>query len=122
MKKKKDATDQNAPTSLSDITLTKEHVKMIQGVILSMRQIKMDQEALSEDIKGVAAKLNVKPGEIKEMANWIMQEEEKGGVIDAKEKKLDLIRQVFDLLDASQGQTSNASKGPSASDAPADES
>ena len=112
MKKKKSPEEKEKPVSLSDITLTKEHVKMIQGVILNMRRIKMDQEALSEDIKGVASKLNVKPGEIKEMASWIIQEEEKGGVIDAKEKKLELIRQVFDILDETQGSTSQASTGP----------
>lgn len=118
--KKKATEAKEKPVSLTEVTLTKEHVKMIQSLILSMRQIKMDQEALGEDIKGVAAKLNVKPGEIKEMASWIMQEEEKGGVIDAKEKKLEIIRQVFDMIDDAQSSTSSASKGPSAN-APMDD-
>ena len=96
---KQDKEKKDKPVSLADITLTKEHVKMIQSLILNMRRLKLDQEALTEDVKGVAAKLNVKPGEIKEMANWIIQEEEKGGVIDAKERKLDIIRQVIDMMD-----------------------
>lgn len=94
---------------LSEVALTREHVKAIQSLILSMKRIKMDQEALAEDIKALGAKMNVKPGEIKEMASWIMQEEEKGGVIDAKEKKLDIIRQVFEMIDEVSSQTSNAS-------------
>lgn len=101
MKKNKGANAQNEQpvSSLSEVTLTTEHVKMLQGIILNMRKLKMDQEALTEDVKAVATKMNVKPGEVKEMANWIIQEEEKGGVIDAKEKKIDMIRRVFELMD-----------------------
>lgn len=101
MKKKKgDQSSEQPVSTLAEVTLTKEHVKMIQGVILNMRRLKMDQEALAEDIKAVATKINVKPGEVKEMATWIIQEEEKGGVIDAKEKKIDMIRRVFELIDS----------------------
>lgn len=98
-KKKSATTEQDKPISLDDLKLTKEHVKVIQGITMSMRRLKMDQEALAEDIKGAAAKLNIKSGDVKEMANLIIQEEDKGGVIDAKEKKLDMIKQLFDLVD-----------------------
>ena len=98
-KKKSATTEQDKPISLDDLKFTKEHVKVIQGITMSMRRLKMDQEALAEDIKGAAAKLNIKSGDVKEMANLIIQEEDKGGVIDAKEKKLDMIKQLFDLVD-----------------------
>jgi len=99
--KKEKKEKKEKPVSLEQVVLTKEHVKAVQSIILSMRRLKMDQEALSEDIKGAASKMNVKPGDVKEMANWIMQEEDKGGVIDAKEQKLDMIRKLFEMVDNS---------------------
>ena len=96
-KEKKEKKEKTIP--IDQVVLTKEHVKAVQSIILSMRRLKMDQEALGEDIKGAAAKMNVKPGDVKEMASWIMQEEDKGGVIDAKEQKLDIIRKLFDMID-----------------------
>ena len=98
-KKKSSSSPETKPVSLDELKLTKEHVKVIQSITMSMRRIKMDQEALAEDIKGAASKLNIKSGDVKEMANLIIQEEDKGGVIDSKERKLDLIRQLFDLVD-----------------------
>ena len=85
-----------------EIVLTSEHMKMVQGLIFHMQKIKMEQEALSEDIKAVAQKTNLKPAEVKEMVNWIIQEQEKGGVIDAKERKLDFIRQVLSFFDKAE--------------------
>ena len=85
----------------TEIVLTPEHMKMIQALIYSQTKIKMDQEALAQDVKAVAQKTNLKPGEVKEMINWIIQEQEKGGVIDAKEKKLEFMRQILSFFDVS---------------------
>ena len=82
-----------------DIVLTPEHMKMIQSLVYSMEKIRLDNEALAEDVKAVAQKMNVKPGEVKEMISWIIQEQKKGGVLTAKEKKLDLARQVLSFFD-----------------------
>lgn len=103
-KNDKNQTNKEATVALDELVLTKEHVKIIQSITLSMRRIKMDQEALAEDIKAAATKLNIKVGDVKEMANLIIQEEDKGGVIDSKERKLDMIRQLFDLVDNLPGQ------------------
>lgn len=84
-----------------DIILTKEHIDMIQNLVYHNKKMKMEQEAYSEDIKAVAQKMNLKPGEVKEMITWIIQEEEKGGVLTAKEKKLDFARQVLSKFDGS---------------------
>ena len=73
-----------------DIVLTSEHIKMIEGLVYHNKKMKMEQEAYSEDIKAVAQKMNLKPGEVKE---------EKGGVLTAKEKKLDFARQVLSHFD-----------------------
>ena len=82
-----------------EIVLTTEHMKMIDSLINHLTRIKMEQEALSEDVKAVAQKTNMKPGEVKEMVNWIMQEREKGGVLEAKEKKIEFMRQVLAFAD-----------------------
>lgn len=85
----------------TSLQLTKEHVDMLQNLIYHQQRIKLEQEAYADDVKGVAAKLNVKPGEVKEMVSWLIQEQEKGGVIEAKEQKLELIRQVLSHIDTS---------------------
>lgn len=87
-----------------DIVLTSEHIKMIEGLVYHNKKMKMEQEAYSEDIKAVAQKMNLKPGEVKEMITWIIQEEEKGGVLTAKEKKLDFARQVLSHFDIAAGE------------------
>lgn len=100
-KRKQKATDELEGTgdAGTEIVLTEEHMKMVQSLMYHMEKIKMEQEALSEDIKGVAQKMNIKPGEVKEMVTWIMQEQSKGGVLTAKEKKLEFARQVLSFYD-----------------------
>lgn len=83
----------------TDIVLTPEHMKMIQGLVYHNQKMKLEQEAYADDIKGVAQKMNIKPGEVKEMVSWIIQEQEKGGVLTAKEKKLEFARQVLSYFD-----------------------
>jgi len=79
--------------------LTKEHVGMLQSLVYHNQKIKLEQEAYSDDIKAVAAKLGIKPGEVKEMVGWLIQEQEKGGVLESKEQKLELVRQVLSHMD-----------------------
>jgi len=88
----------------NEIVLTVEHVKMIQSLVYSFKKMKLDQEAYTDDVKAVAQKMDLKPGEVKEMISWIIQEEDKGGVLTAKEKKLDLARQVLGHFDAGDGE------------------
>lgn len=95
MGRKKNEELEGSEDSSMEIVLTKEHIDMVQSLVYSQRKIKMDQEAYSEDIKAVAQKMNLKPGEVKEMVTWVIQEEEKGGVLSAKEKKLDFARQIL---------------------------
>lgn len=98
-KQEGEAQGQEAAGSM-DFNLTKEHLKMLMSLVYHQHQIKLAQESFSESVKETAAKINAKPGEVKEMVGWIIQEQEKGGVLEAKEKKLELTRQVIDFLDA----------------------
>lgn len=88
-------------TGSTSFQLTKEHVGMLQSLVFHNQKLKLEQEAYAEDVKAVASKLGIKPGEVKEMVSWLIQEQEKGGVLQAKEQKLDLVRQVLSHLDSS---------------------
>jgi len=100
-RKKAEKTEAEIPDT-APVEVTKEHIKMILSLIHSMNRIKLDQEALAEDIKAVAEKMNLKPGAVKEMAGWIQKEQEKGGVLDEKERKIELVRQVLSSFDSNQ--------------------
>lgn len=89
-------------TGNTGFELTKEHVGMLQSLVYHNQKMKLEQEAYNEDVKAVAGKINIKPGEVKEMVRWIIQEQEKGGVIEANEQKLELARQVLTKFDESQ--------------------
>lgn len=80
------------------VVITAAHIKMIESLIINMNRIKLDQEALADDVKAVAAQMNMKPAGVKEIAGWIMKEQEKGGVLDEKEKKIDLVRKVLSKI------------------------
>ena len=95
----KEFQNKNENESHAEIILTSEHMKMVQSLVYHVLRIKLEQEALSEDVKAVAQKMDLKPGEVKEMVTWIIQEQEKGGVLSAKEKKLEFARQVLSFLD-----------------------
>lgn len=91
-----------AGTGNTSFELTKEHAKMLQSLVYHNQKMKLEQEAYAEDVKAVASKINVKPNEVKEMVRWLIQEQEKGGVLEANEQKLDMVRQVLSHFDESQ--------------------
>jgi hypothetical protein len=88
-----------AGTGNTVFQMTKEHAGMLQSLVYHQQKIKLAQEAYSDDVKATAAKIGAKPGEIKEMVGWLIMEQQKGGVIESKEQKLELVRQVLTLLD-----------------------
>jgi hypothetical protein len=81
------------------LSITPENIQAVRAIIDNMVRIKMDQEALGEDVKAVAAKMGVKPAAIKEMAQIVMKEQEKGGVLDAKQKSLSFAEKVLEQFD-----------------------
>ena len=87
----------NASESSAGFRITPEHRKAIDAVVLNSERLKMDKEALSEDIKGVAAKIGCKPADVNQMVAIVIQERNKGGAIEARERSLDLARQVLDV-------------------------
>lgn len=93
-----------AGTGNTSFELTKEHAGMLQSLVYHNQKMKLEQEAYAEDVKAVASKINVKPNEVKEMVRWLIQEQEKGGVLEANEQKLDMVRQVLSHFDESQTQ------------------
>lgn len=79
-----------------DFQLTKEHRQAIMAVVQNTERMKLDKEAITEDVKAIAAKIGCKPAEVNAMVTVIIQEREKGGVIQARERSLELARQILD--------------------------
>lgn len=79
-----------------DFKVTKEHRKAIMAIVINTERMQLDKEALADDVKGLAANMGVKPGDVKEMVGILIQERSKGGVIEARERKLDLARQIIE--------------------------
>lgn len=79
-----------------DFTLTKEHRQAIMAIVINTERMKLDKEALTEDSKGLAAKMGCKPADVNELVNIMIQERSKGGVIEARERKLELARQLIE--------------------------
>jgi len=81
----------------SDMSLnfTDEQKRSIEAVIANTHKIKLDQEALKEDIDAVANKIGIKAAELKSLVTLVISEREKGGVIDKKEQHLELAKQLL---------------------------
>jgi hypothetical protein len=77
-------------------SLTPENKKSIEALIQNMQKIKLDQEAVKDDLSAIAAKIGCKPGALSALVSLIMKEQEKGGVISEKEKHLELAKQFFE--------------------------
>lgn len=77
-------------------TLTDEHRNMIKALIANRAQLKIDQDTIKDDTKGIADRLGLKTGDINRIVSLVIQEQEKGGAIQANENILDLATQVLD--------------------------
>lgn len=106
----KKTTENEEINETQGIKLTTESIKALEALVYNFRKIKLDQEAFNEDVKAIASKINGKPGDVKEMVNSIIQEQDKGGVIEKKEQKLDLIKQVLSYLDKTLPETEQNEK------------
>lgn len=78
--------------------MTPEHGKAIRMLVERTNRIKTIQEQHAEDIKGAASAMGLKPGDVKEMINAVIQEEAEGGVVEAKAKKLRFTEQVIETV------------------------
>ena len=73
---------------------------MIMALVGNRNQLKMDQEAIRDDTKGIADKLGLKTGDINRIISLVVQEQEKGGAIKDVENILDLANQVLGQVDS----------------------
>lgn len=80
-------------------TLTEEHRKMVMALIMNKNQLKIDQETIRDDTKAIADRLGLKAGDINRIVSLVIQEQEKGGAIQASENILDLASQVLNQQD-----------------------
>lgn len=88
--------DELAPdTSEMLLTLGADHKKTLQAIIESERRIKLDKEAITDDVKALAEKLGIKPGDVKGWVTLIMKEEDSGGQIQKMKNTIDIVEQYW---------------------------
>lgn len=80
------------------VHITDDVRKAIEYVIDKMAKVKMEQEAIKEDINAIAAKMGSKPAQVKGIINLVIKEQEKGGVIIEEEQRLDWTREVLEKM------------------------
>lgn len=85
-----------------NFNLTPEHRQAIMAIVYNTEKTKLDKEAIKDDVAALAAKIGCKPTDVNGMVSVIIQEREKPGVIEAREKSLELARQVLDGQDVSR--------------------
>jgi hypothetical protein len=83
---------------ISGLTLSPDGIRTVRALVDETIRAKLLKEGLADAIKGAAAKLGVKPGEVSEMINIVIKEQEKGGVIEEKERRLEFARSVLFAL------------------------
>lgn len=98
--------EKTSDTDSTNFKVTAQHAKMLQSLVYNLQKIKLEQEAYSDDVKAIADKMGLKPGQVKEMVSWMIQEQNKGGVLSDKEQKLELVRQVISFIDTDSEESS----------------
>lgn len=74
--------------------LTEDHKKAFLAIVENKVRLKLDAEALRDDVKALSEKLGIPTGEVGEIVNLILKEKEKGGALQSKGNTLDLAEQV----------------------------
>ena len=111
MAKKKTPIDEAAQEGQSSgngdgrVHITEDVRKAILFVIDKMEKVKMENEAIGDDVNGIAAKMGCKPAQVKGIIKLVVKEREKGGVVTEEEQRLEWTREVLDQMDmdASEG-------------------
>lgn len=70
--------------------------KQIESLVENTLRLKLDQEALKEDFEAVAQAMGCKATAVRGLVALVIQERNKGGVLEEKERHLDWARQVLD--------------------------
>lgn len=101
-RKKNNQIEGEGENSSMEFSLTTEHIQGIMALVMNTERLQLDKEALKEDTKGLADKIGCKPGQVGEMVGMVVKERAKGGVVEAKEKALDLAKQILESDQMSQ--------------------
>lgn len=90
MKKNKELAQQEPVRVLS-----KEHITAFEAIAANKTRIKLDQEALADDVKALGEKLGWKSGKLNAVISMYMREQEKGGVIQDSNDVIEVVEQIL---------------------------
>lgn len=91
--------DEDDGVNMGDaLNLTPDGIRAVRALVDETQRVKLLKEGLTDAVKGAAAKLGIKPAELSEMITLIIKEEEKGGVLEEKERKLEFTRNVLEAV------------------------
>lgn len=98
---KKDKTEKQAPVQ----SLNREHINAFRAIAANKMRIKLDQEAISDDIKALCDKLGWNSKKVNSVLSTFMKEEEKGGVIKESNEVIYAVEQILGLEQNLENQT-----------------
>lgn len=93
MSDKKSKAEKQAPVQ----SLNREHINAFRAIAANKTRIKLDQEAISDDIKALCDKLGWNGKKVNSVLSTFMKEEEKGGVIKESNEVIDAVEQILGL-------------------------
>lgn len=96
MEKERKKKEKQPEVDIQSLVLTDEQKKAIMGIVANIQRMEMEKEAQKEDLEAVAQKLGVKAGVVSELANLVLKEQTKGGVVRGKKSMLELAEQILD--------------------------
>lgn len=74
---------------MSQYEFNESQKRVVESIINTKLQIKLDKEAMADDIKALADQCGLKPAEINKIIGLIEKERAKGGEIHSTEKYVD---------------------------------
>lgn len=77
-------------------TLTRDHIMTFKSIASSKTRLKLEQEAISDDVKGLAKKLGWSNAKVGSVISMMMKEQEKGGVIKETNEITETVGQILD--------------------------
>lgn len=78
-------------------TLNREHINAIKAIIANQTKIKLDKEALNDDIKALTDKLGWSSKKVNSVISTYNKEESVGGAIKESNEILDAVEQIIQL-------------------------
>lgn len=78
-------------------TLTKEHIASFKAISSSKTRLKLEQEAIGDEVKALSTKLGWPAKKINSVIAMMVKEQEKGGALQESSEVVDTVEQILGI-------------------------